>query len=350
MGFWSNLKDKIFGTKEERLLKKQAKLEAKEQKKLLKLREKENKLNKYVAGLSKSNNSFIESIKELQNKYNVIDEEFFDDLEDILIMSDISSSLVSIIIDECKKEVKNENIKDPKLINEIIADKLFTIYTANFVVDTSLNIKEGRLNIFLVVGVNGCGKTTSISKIANLLIKEGKKVLIAAADTFRAAAVEQLEIWANKVGASILKPEVNEKDPAAVVYKALEKAEKEKYDVLIIDTAGRLQNKINLMNELAKINKVITNKYPDAPHESLLVLDATTGQNGVSQAKIFSESTKLTGIILTKMDGTSKGGIILTIKDEIGLSVKYVGMGEKVDDLLEFDLNLFIYGLMKELN
>lgn len=175
MGFWSNLKDKIFGTKEERLLKKQAKLEAKEQKKLLKLREKENKLNKYVAGLSKSNNSFIESIKELQNKYNVIDEEFFDDLEDILIMSDISSSLVSIIIDECKKEVKNENIKDPKLINEIIADKLFTIYTANSVVDTSLNIKEGRLNIFLVVGVNGCGKTTSISKIANLLIKEGKK-------------------------------------------------------------------------------------------------------------------------------------------------------------------------------
>ena len=176
------------------------------------------------------------------------------------------------------------------------------------------------------------------------LILQGKKVLIAAADTFRAAAVEQLEIWSSKIGADIIKPSLNETDPAAVVYKALEKGINEKYDVLIIDTAGRLQNKVNLMSELAKINKIITNKIPDGPHESLLVLDATTGQNGIIQAKIFKESTPLTGIILTKM-----GGIVLTIKDEIGLAVKYIGMGEKLSDLVEFDLETYIYGLMKGL-
>ncbi|WP_412031671.1 signal recognition particle-docking protein FtsY [Metamycoplasma buccale] len=349
MGFWSNLKDKLFGTREERLAKKQAKIEAKEQKKLAKELEKNNKLDNYIAGLSKSNNSFTENIKELQNKHNKIDEEFFEDLEEILIMADISIKLVNIIINECKKEVKIENIQDPKLIGEIIADKLFTIYTSNSIIDTSLNVKKGRLNVILVVGVNGGGKTTSISKIAKKLIDDGNKVLIAAADTFRAAAVEQLDFWSQKVGASIVKPAQNEVDPAAVVYKAIEKAQNEKFDVLIIDTAGRLQNKVNLMNELAKINKVLGNKIENAPHESLLVLDATTGQNGVLQAKIFKEATPLTGIILTKMDGTSKGGIVLTIKDEIGLSVKYIGLGEKVDDLAEFDLDSYIYGLMKGL-
>lgn len=349
MGFWAKLKEKMFGTEEERALRKKQKLEEKEYKKTLKELEKKNKLGTYISGLSKSNDSFIAAIKQLQNKYNKIDEEFFEGLEEILIMSDISMKLVNIIINECKKEVRTENISDPKLITEIIADKLFTIYTANSIVDTSLNIESNRLNIILVVGVNGCGKTTSISKIANKLILQGKKVLIAAADTFRAAAVEQLEIWSSKIGADIIKPSLNENDPAAVVYKALEKGINENYDVLIIDTAGRLQNKVNLMSELAKINKIITNKIPDGPHESLLVLDATTGQNGIMQAKIFKESTPLTGIILTKMDGTSKGGIVLTIKDEIGLAVKYIGMGEKLSDLVEFDLETYIYGLMKGL-
>ena len=349
MGFWAKLKEKMFGTEEERVLRKKQKLEEKEYKKTLKELEKKNKLGTYISGLSKSNDSFIAAIKQLQNKHNKIDEEFFEGLEEILIMSDISIKLVNIIINECKKEVRTENISDPKLITEIIADKLFTIYTANSIVDTSLNIESNRLNIILVVGVNGCGKTTSISKIANKLILQGKKVLIAAADTFRAAAVEQLEIWSSKIGADIIKPNLNETDPAAVVYKALEKGINENYDVLIIDTAGRLQNKVNLMSELAKINKIITNKIPDGPHESLLVLDATTGQNGIMQAKIFKESTPLTGIILTKMDGTSKGGIVLTIKDEIGLAVKYIGMGEKLSDLVEFDLETYIYGLMKGL-
>ena len=349
MGFWAKLKEKMFGTEEERALRKKQKLEEKEYKKTLKELEKKNKLGTYISGLSKSNDSFIAAIKQLQNKHNKIDEEFFEGLEEILIMSDISMKLVNIIINECKKEVRTENISDPKLITEIIADKLFTIYTANSIVDTSLNIESNRLNIILVVGVNGCGKTTSISKIANKLILQGKKVLIAAADTFRAAAVEQLEIWSSKIGADIIKPSLNENDPAAVVYKALEKGINENYDVLIIDTAGRLQNKVNLMSELAKINKIITNKIPDGPHESLLVLDATTGQNGIMQSKIFKESTPLTGIILTKMDGTSKGGIVLTIKDEIGLAVKYIGMGEKLSDLVEFDLETYIYGLMKGL-
>ena len=349
MGFWAKLKEKMFGTEEERALRKKQKLEEKEYKKTLKELEKKNKLGTYISGLSKSNDSFIAAIKQLQNKHNKIDEEFFEGLEEILIMSDISMKLVNIIINECKKEVRTENISDPKLITEIIADKLFTIYTANSIVDTSLNIESNRLNIILVVGINGCGKTTSISKIANKLILQGKKILIAAADTFRAAAVEQLEIWSSKIGADIIKPSLNETDPAAVVYKALEKGINENYDVLIIDTAGRLQNKVNLMSELAKINKIITNKIPDGPHESLLVLDATTGQNGIMQAKIFKEFTPLTGIILTKMDGTSKGGIVLTIKDEIGLAVKYIGMGEQLSDLVEFDLETYIYGLMKGL-
>ncbi|BDX52938.1 signal recognition particle receptor FtsY [Metamycoplasma equirhinis] len=349
MGFWNNLKEKLFGTKEERIAKKQAKLEAKQQKLLEKELNKSKKIDNYIAGLSKSNSSFTENVRQLQNRHNKIDEEFFEDLEEILIMSDISIKLVQIIIYECKKEVKNENITDPKLISEIIADKLFTIYTSNSIIDTALNIQKGRLNVILVVGVNGSGKTTSISKIAKKLIDDGNKVLIAAADTFRAAAVEQLEIWANRVGASIVRPNQNEKDPAAVVYRAIDLAKNENFDVLIIDTAGRLQNKVNLMSELAKLNKVLSTKIEGAPHESLLVLDATTGQNGILQAKVFGEATNLTGIVLTKMDGTSRGGIVLTIKDEIGLSVKYVGFGEKVEDLNEFDLDSYIYGLMKGL-
>ena len=372
MGFFKKLKDRLFtldGTPIEE--KKQApkkeeitklvdnkssdvvsvekKLDKKDSKQKLKERKKQNKLNKYVAGLSKSGSSFSEKIKEIQNKHNVIDEELFEDLEEMLIMADISAKLVVEIIDEIKKEVRNENVTDPSLISEIIADKLFVIYTNKSVVDTTLDIKDDRLNVVMFVGVNGAGKTTTIAKLSKKFIEDGKKVLIAAADTFRAGAVQQLAVWADRVGADIVKSDKDGADPASVVFDGVKKAKDEKYDILIIDTAGRLQNKVNLMNELEKMSKIIEREIPGAPHETLLVIDATTGQNGVSQAKNFKDVTPVTGIVLTKMDGTSKGGIVLTIKDELELAVKYMGLGESLDDLQEFDLDAFIYGMTKGL-
>ncbi|MBN0919481.1 signal recognition particle-docking protein FtsY [[Mycoplasma] gypis] len=346
MGFFKSLKDRIFNSKDNKV----EQIEKNIEKEKLKEIQKNKKTETYIAGLSKSNNSFSEMIRSLENQHNKIDEDFFEELEEILIMSDISVKLVNIIIEEIKREVKNENIEDPKLIKEIIADKLFTIYTSNSIVNTTLNIEKGRLNVILMVGVNGTGKTTSVVKIANKLKNEGYKVLVAAGDTFRAAAVEQLEVWASRTNIDLVKPNNNETDPAAVTFRACEKAINENYDVLLVDTAGRLQNKVNLMNELSKMNRVISSKIENAPHETLLVIDATTGQNGISQAKIFGESTPLTGIVLTKMDGTSKGGIILTIRDEIGTNVKFIGLGEKVDDLQEFDLDNFIYALTKGLS
>lgn len=363
MKFFEKLKIKLFGTKEEKeklkeeqkqekenkVALKEEKIEKQAQKELEKKLIKENKIDKYVAGLSKSNSSFTQRIIDLQNSHNEIDEDFFEELEEILIMSDISYSLVEIILYEIKKEVKNENISDPKLIGEIIADKMYTIYANNSIVNTNLNMKDDRLNIILMVGVNGSGKTTSISKIAKKYVDEGKKVLIAAGDTFRAAAVEQLQIWAQRAKADIITPNTNESDPASIVYRSLDKAIEEKYDLLIIDTAGRLQNKINLMKELEKINNIIQKRIPEAPHESLLVIDATTGQNGISQAVHFKEVTPISGIVLTKMDGTSKGGIVLSIKDQLNIHVKLIGLGEKMEDLEEFDLDSFIYALTKDL-
>lgn len=328
---------------------KQAELDKKIAKRQLKARLKQNKLNKYIAGLSKSNLSFSQTIKELQSQHNKIDQAFFEQLEEALIMSDISYQLVANIVDEVKREVKVENIDDIKLIGEVIADKMFTIYTNQSIVDTGLNIQHGQKNVILVVGVNGSGKTTTIGKIAAKLMQDNYKILIAAADTFRAGAVNQLEVWAKRVNARLIKSDKQQADPGSVVFDAMQVLKQEDYDVLIIDTAGRLQNKINLMNELQKIYQIISKQIPDAPHESLLVLDATTGQNGVSQAKHFQEITNLTGIVLTKMDGTSKGGIILTIKDELSLAVKFLGLGEQIDDLQEFDLDAFIYAMTKGL-
>ncbi len=343
-------KEEIKAFKEEtKLIKKQEKIEKQAEKERIKQLTKEHKLNKYVAGLSKSGTNLTKKITELQAAHNELDEEFFEELEEILIMSDISVSLVYVIMDEIRKEVKTENVKDKSLIAEIIADKMFAVYANQSAVNTKLNLDHEGLNVLLVVGVNGSGKTTSIAKIANKLINEGKKVILAAADTFRAGAVEQLKIWSERLGIDIVTPDKEGADPASVVYKALEKTKEGNYDVLIVDTAGRLQNKVNLMNELAKINKIIEKFVPGAPHESLLVLDATTGQNGVIQAQAFKEVTPLTGIVLTKMDGTSNGGIILTIKDKLDLDVKLIGLGEKMDDLQEFDLDAYIYGLMKGL-
>ncbi|MXR13712.1 signal recognition particle-docking protein FtsY [Mycoplasma flocculare] len=327
MFFFWKIKEKIFGPKGE----------------------KPANLDKYVAGLTKSRLSFLKQIVQLQKKHIKINENFFSELEEILIMSDISPNFVGIIIESLKDEVRHHNIVNPKLISEIIIDKMYTIYSNRSVVNTNLNVKDGRINVFLISGVNGSGKTTSIAKIARKFTLAGKKVLIIAADTFRAAAVEQLEIWANRVGALILKPQVNEKDPGSVVFRGLNLALEEKIDLVLIDTAGRLQNNVNLMQELSKINKIISKKISGAPHESLLVIDATTGQNGVSQAANFAKITPVSGIILTKMDGTSKGGIVFSIKDQIDISVKLVGLGEGMDDLQPFDLDLFIYAITKDL-
>ncbi|QSF13578.1 signal recognition particle-docking protein FtsY [Mycoplasma sp. Mirounga ES2805-ORL] len=342
MGFFSYLKSKIFGKKT--LEEKQKELEKKDEEKLIK----SNKLDKYSAGLSKSS-SLGKKIFDLQNKYKEIDEEFFEELEEILIMSDINSELVYAIITHIKKEVRARNITNPKQIGELVADQMFVIYTNKSLVDTTLNYKDDRLNIFIFVGVNGSGKTTSIAKIAHKYIKEGKKVLIAAADTFRAGAVSQLEVWANRVNADIVKPVKEGADPSSVVYEALDRAKNDQYDLLLIDTAGRLQNKVNLMKELEKMYGIIKKFQNNAPHECLLVLDATTGQNGVSQARSFKEVANPTGIILTKMDGTSKGGIVLSIKDEFDLNVKYIGLGEGLEDLQEFDLENFLYQITKDL-
>lgn len=346
MGFFKKLKNRIFGEKivTEKDLKE--KVEKELQKKLVK----EKKIDSYIAGMKKTSSSFSQRIIDLQNSHNKIDEDFFDELEEILIMSDVSISLVDLIIDQVKKEVKKENIVDPKLIGEILTDKIFVIYANNAVIDTRLNIEDGRLNIIMMIGVNGSGKTTSIAKIANKYKKAGKKVLIAAGDTFRAAAVEQLNVWAQRINVDIIMPNENETDPASIVYRSLDQAIAGNYDLLIIDTAGRLQNKVNLMKELAKMNSIIAKKAPSGiTHEVLLTIDATTGQNGIMQAKYFKEVASISGIVLTKMDGTSKGGIVLSIKNEIDINVKLIGLGEGLDDLYEFDLDLFIYGLTKDL-
>ena len=368
MGFFKKLKDRLFTLKVEEKEKKpkkekaevkivkkddtQAKvkkIEKKIEKEKTKRRKKEKKIDKYVAGLEKTGSSFSQRMKELQSRHNKIDEEYFEELEEALIMSDISVHLVMDIIDSIKAEVKIENVSDMELINEIIADKMFAVYANQSVVDTSLDVQDERLNIFIMVGVNGAGKTTTIAKLAHRYKEEGKKVIIAAGDTFRAGAVEQLGVWAKRIGVDIVKPSKEGADPASVVFDAVKKAKEGGFDLLIIDTAGRLQNKVNLMNELEKMNKIIQREVPDAPHESLLVLDATTGQNGVSQAAAFKEVTPLSGIVLTKLDGTSKGGIVLTVKDKLELAVKLIGLGEKMDDLQEFDLDAFIYGMTKEL-
>ncbi|ADE19856.1 signal recognition particle-docking protein FtsY [Mycoplasma crocodyli] len=344
MGIFKRLKDKLFGKNNKDIEELTQLNEEKEVKKLLKSKE----MEKYETGLSRSS-SFGKKLLELQNKYKKIDDEYFDELEEVLIMSDINTDLVFKIIEKIKKEVKTNNIDDPKMIGEIVADQMFLIYTNKTIVNTNLNFKNERLNVFVMVGVNGSGKTTSIAKLAHRYKMQGKKVVIAAADTFRAGAVDQLSVWANKIGVDIVKPDKEGADPSSVVFKGLEYAKNNYYDLLIIDTAGRLQNKINLMKELEKMFGVIRKFVPDAPHEALLVLDGTTGQNGLSQAKVFKEVCQLSGIILTKMDGTSKGGIVISIKDEFDLNVKLLGLGEKLDDLQEFDLDLFIYQMTKDL-
>ncbi len=303
----------------------------------------------YEKGLYKSREGFVSKLVGLTTKYNKVNDEYFDDLEEILIMADIGVNTVMKFIDKLRDRVKKENINDPELLKEIIVDELFIIYVNDEVLSSKINYREdGEPSVILFIGVNGVGKTTTIAKLANKMKDEGKKVLFVGADTFRAGAVTQLNEWADRVGVGFC-GNMESTDPASVVYDGLEMAKKEGYDVVLIDTAGRLQNKVNLMKELEKINKVIESHVEGGACETLLVIDATTGQNGISQAKAFKEITNITGIVLTKLDGTAKGGIVLAIKEEVGLPVKYIGLGETKDDLQVFDIEKYIYGLFKDM-
>ncbi|RSL31259.1 signal recognition particle-docking protein FtsY [Salibacterium salarium] len=302
---------------------------------------------KFKEGLTKTRDSFVGQMNELFAQYRNVDEEFFEELEEILIGADTGVSTVMELIDELKQEAKLRNIKQSKNLAPVISEKLAEKLDKTGE-DTSLNIQENEMTVILFVGVNGVGKTTTIGKMAHSFKQEGKTVVMAAGDTFRAGAIEQLDVWGERVGVDVIKQQEGS-DPAAVMYDAIHSARSKKADVLLCDTAGRLQNKVNLMKELEKVKRVISREIPNAPHEVLLVLDATTGQNAMSQAKTFQEATDVSGIALTKLDGTAKGGIVLAIRNELGIPVKLVGLGEGMDDMQPFDAEHFVYGLFKEL-
>ena len=303
-------------------------------------------VQKYDNGLTKTREDFINKINILGLKYTKIDEKFFEELEEILIMADLGTKTTFKFMDKLRKRVKEENITDFNYLKEVIVDELFMIYVNGESLTSKINYNNEGITTILFVGVNGVGKTTTIAKLASKMKKEGKKVFLIGADTYRAGAVSQLNEWADKIGVSFYGKDNT--DPASVVFEGLSLAEENKSDVVLIDTAGRLQNKQNLMNELEKIKRVIEKKTNKKVDETLLVIDASTGQNGISQAVSFKEICDITGIVLTKLDGTAKGGIVLSIKDIVGLPVKFVGFGEKESDLVPFDIESYIYGLFKE--
>ena len=304
---------------------------------------------KYKEGMKKTRGVFSGRINDLLARYRKVDEDFFEELEEVLISADVGVTTVMDLVDELKMEVKRQNIKDTEEVKDVISEKLVEIYYGEDDEDIeNLNIQENEMTVILVVGVNGVGKTTSIGKLAHQLKEEGKKVMMAAGDTFRAGAIEQLEEWGERAGVEVIKQSAGS-DPAAVIYDGIRAAKSRNTDVLLCDTAGRLQNKVNLMNELEKIKRVIEREIPGAPHEVLLVLDATTGQNALNQAKTFSQATDVSGIVLTKLDGTAKGGIVLAIRNELNIPVKYIGLGEQIGDLQEFDASLFVYGLFADM-
>ncbi len=318
---------------------------------IFKTKEKEEKtseeIKKYDTGLEKTRNEFVSKLNLLGIKYTKVNEEYFEELENLLIMADIGVKTVMDFMDRLRRRVKSENITDTKFLGEVIVDELFIIYVNNESITDKININPDGPTVILMVGVNGVGKTTTIAKLAYKYKNEGKSVMMIAGDTFRAGAVEQLKIWADRTDSLFFGKE--NIDPAGVIFDGLDKAIEENVDIVLIDTAGRLHNKVNLMKELEKINKVIGAKINGAPHETLLVIDATTGQNGIMQAQSFKEITNITGIVLTKLDGTAKGGIVLAIKEEVNLPVKFVGLGEKMEDLIPFDIENYIYGLFKDM-
>ncbi len=311
------------------------------------LSEKDKDLIAYDKGLEKTRTEFVSQLNVLGIKFNKIDDEYYEELEQLLISADIGVNTVFKFIDRLKDRVKQEKITDTKYLNEVIVDELLMIYVEGESLTDKINMAEEGPTVILMVGVNGVGKTTTIAKLAYKYKNMGKKVMLIAGDTFRAGAVPQLEEWANRTNSLFFGKENT--DPAGVIYDGLVKAKEENVDIVLIDTAGRLQNKANLMAELEKINKVIGKHVPNAPHETLLVIDASTGQNGISQAEAFKEITNITGIVLTKLDGTAKGGIVLAIKENVGLPVKFIGLGEKMEDLRAFDIEDYIYGLFKDM-
>ena len=329
MGFFSKLKDK-FIKKEE--------TNTKEEKESIEI---------YDKGLTKSRSTFSSRLLDLTKRYSKIDEEYFEELEEILINADIGVNTVMNFMDKLRKRVKDEKITDPNFLKEVIVDELFIIYVGGALLSTKLNRNETNPTVYLFVGVNGVGKTTTIAKLALKEKEKNRKVLLIAGDTFRAGATKQLQEWAERIGVDFYGKSEGV-DPASVIYEGLEYAINNDIDTVLIDTAGRLQNKTNLMMELEKINRVIKKVINRSPDETLLVIDATTGQNGISQAKAFKKITDLTGIILTKLDGTAKGGIVLAIKEEVDLPVKYIGLGETAKDLQEFDIEKYIYSLFKD--
>ncbi|WP_400163411.1 signal recognition particle-docking protein FtsY [Brevibacillus sp. TJ4] len=299
---------------------------------------------KFTDGLSKTRDLLVERVEDLVRRYKKIDDDFFDELEEILITSDVGVNTVMELIDELRSEVRKHKIENAMDLQPILSEKLVALLKNDEAADTALQVEDGRLNVILFVGVNGVGKTTTIGKMAHMFKQQNKKVLLAAGDTFRAAAIDQLEVWGERVGVEVIKQQQGS-DPAAVIFDAIQAAKSRGVDVLLCDTAGRLQNKVNLMEELAKVRRVLARELPGAPHEVLLVLDATTGQNALSQARTFGESAGVTGIVLTKLDGTAKGGIVIAIRNELNIPVKYVGLGEKMDDLQPFDPEQFVHAL-----
>lgn len=297
---------------------------------------------KFTDGLTKTRDGFASAVNDLVYRFREVDEDFFDELEDLLIQADVGVTTTMDLVEDLKEEVKRRNLKDPVAVRdalvEVVAKRLQEDES-----DRELNMQD-ELTVILFVGVNGVGKTTTIGKLAHQLKSEGRNVMLAAGDTFRAGAIEQLQVWGERVGVPVIR-QTEGSDPAAVVYDAVQSAKSRNMDVLICDTAGRLQNKVNLMKELEKVKRVIEREVPNGPHEVLLALDATTGQNAMIQAKAFKEATNVSGIVLTKLDGTAKGGIVLAIRNELDIPVKYVGLGEKMDDLQEFDPEQFVLGL-----
>ncbi|ADQ40661.1 signal recognition particle-docking protein FtsY [Caldicellulosiruptor acetigenus I77R1B] len=291
-------------------------------------------------GLSKTKKNFTEKVESLLKSFKQVDDELFEELEEVLVLSDVGVKTSQKIIENLKEKVKKEKISATEAVKELLKEEMLSI------INLENKLSEKYPLIILMVGVNGVGKTTSIGKIANLLKSNGKKVLIAAADTFRAAAAEQLEIWAKRVGCDIIK-HVEGSDPAAVVFDGIQAMRARKADVLIVDTAGRLHTKKNLIEELKKIDRVINQQMPEASKETLLVIDATTGQNALNQAKEFNQAVNISGIVLTKLDGTAKGGIIISICDELRIPVKFVGVGEKIDDLQYFNAKEFVDALFE---